>query len=54
MACPVGNFRVPGGSIAIDPRGGAIFIPASPSPNFGLPRTMLNPRQFQFAAKFIF
>jgi outer membrane receptor protein involved in Fe transport len=31
-----------------------LFIPASPNSNFGLPRTMLNPRQFQFAAKFIF
>jgi len=31
-----------------------LFIPNNPNPNFGLPRTMLNPRQFQFAAKFIF
>ena len=30
------------------------FIPASPNPNFGQPRTMLNPRQLQFAAKFTF
>ncbi|HKV05008.1 MAG TPA: TonB-dependent receptor [Candidatus Acidoferrales bacterium] len=31
-----------------------IFIPDHPNANFGLPRTMLNPRQFQFAAKFTF
>jgi outer membrane receptor protein involved in Fe transport len=31
-----------------------LFIPNNPSPTFGLPRTMLNPRQFQFAAKFSF
>ncbi len=30
------------------------FIPAAANPTFGLPRTMLNPRQFQFAAKFSF
>ena len=32
----------------------AIFVPLNPNSNFGLPRTMLNPRQFQFAAKFTF
>jgi hypothetical protein len=31
-----------------------LFIPDSPNATFGLPRTMLNPRQFQFAAKFSF
>jgi hypothetical protein len=31
-----------------------LFIPTTPNPTFGLPRTMLNPRQFQFAAKFTF
>jgi outer membrane receptor protein involved in Fe transport len=31
-----------------------LFIPVEPNANFGLPRTMLNPRQFQFAAKFSF
>jgi Carboxypeptidase regulatory-like domain/TonB dependent receptor-like, beta-barrel len=31
-----------------------VAIPNSPNPNFGLPRTMLNPRQLQFAAKFTF
>ncbi len=31
-----------------------LFIPASPNATFGLPRTMLNPRQFQLAAKFSF
>jgi len=28
--------------------------PPAPNPLFGTPRTMLNPRQFQFAAKFSF
>ncbi|HXR16570.1 MAG TPA: TonB-dependent receptor [Terriglobales bacterium] len=32
----------------------SLFIPDSPNATFGLPRTMLNPRQFQFAAKFSF
>lgn len=31
-----------------------VSIPSTPNPSFGLPRTMLNPRQFQFAAKFTF
>jgi Carboxypeptidase regulatory-like domain len=31
-----------------------LFIPVQPNANFGLPRTMLNPRQFQIAAKFSF
>jgi outer membrane receptor protein involved in Fe transport len=31
-----------------------LFIPATPNATFGLPRTMLNPRQFQLAAKFSF
>ncbi len=31
-----------------------LFIPANPDTTFGTPRTMLNPRQFQFSAKFSF
>lgn len=30
------------------------FVPPSPNPNFGTARTMLNPRQIQFAAKLSF
>jgi hypothetical protein len=30
------------------------FVPPFPNPNFGTPRTMFNPRQLQFAAKFTF
>jgi outer membrane receptor protein involved in Fe transport len=30
------------------------FVPPGPNPNFGTPRTMLNPRQLQFAAKLVF
>jgi outer membrane receptor protein involved in Fe transport len=29
-------------------------VPNTPNPNFGLPRTVLNPRQFQFSAKLTF
>ena len=57
MACPVGDgAKIPGiGSFASTPvPGDSLFIPATPNANFGLPRTMLNPRQFQFAAKFSF
>jgi hypothetical protein len=52
--CPVGPIPVPGGSLAPTPIGTALFIPASPSPTFGLPRTMLNARQLQFSLKFSF
>jgi hypothetical protein len=32
----------------------SLLIPPTPNRTFGLPRTMLNPRQFQFSAKFSF
>jgi outer membrane receptor protein involved in Fe transport len=44
----------PGACDGPNPNSTCLFIPATPSPTFGLPRTMLNPRQFQFAAKFSF
>jgi hypothetical protein len=65
-ACPVGQTLVPGGSLANTPVNmlppgfgpGFVpqqeFIPALPNAAFGTPRTMLNPRQFQFSAKFTF
>jgi outer membrane receptor protein involved in Fe transport len=56
-ACPNGGIPLPpgaGGTLAPTPIGTALFIPFDPNPTFGLPRTMLNPRQFQFAAKFSF
>jgi len=31
-----------------------LFIPAKPNNNFGLPRTVLNPRQLQFSVRFSF
>jgi len=31
-----------------------VTVPDTPNPNFGLPRTALNPRQLQFSAKFSF
>jgi outer membrane receptor protein involved in Fe transport len=57
-ACPMGPTAVPFGTIAPTPipfgTGHTIFIPTNPNRTFGLPRTMLNPRQFQFGAKFSF
>jgi hypothetical protein len=31
-----------------------VTVPTNPNPAFGTPRTMLNPRQLQFSAKFSF
>lgn len=53
-ACPAGPIGVPGGSLAPTPIGTNLFIPGKPNANFGLPRTMLNPRQFQFMVKISF
>ena len=53
-ACPIGAIVIPGGSLAPNPIGTVTFIPSNPNPSFGQPRTMLNPRQLQFAAKFSF
>lgn len=53
-ACPAGPIAVPGGSLAPTPIGTSLFIPSHPNATFGLPRTMFNPRQFQFEAKFTF
>ena len=58
VACPTGQpgeTAVPGGNVAVTPiPGDSLFIPNAPNSNFGMPRTMLNPRQFQFSAKFDF
>jgi len=55
MGCPAGPIPQPGGTLAFTPIAGDLqFIPSTPNPQFGLPRTMLNPRQLQFAAKFSF
>ncbi|HEY1263538.1 MAG TPA: TonB-dependent receptor, partial [Terriglobales bacterium] len=53
VSCPVG-IPVPGGSVAPTPIGTALFIPSTPNPSFGKPRTALNPRQLQFTVKFSF
>jgi hypothetical protein len=65
-ACPNGGIALPpgaGGTLAPTPilltpgnpaSATTLFIPFNPNPTFGLPRTMLNPRQFQLAAKFSF
>jgi outer membrane receptor protein involved in Fe transport len=50
------NSAPPGTVPPVCPVTGLGLTPAPPAPNalFGTPRTMLNPRQFQFAAKFSF
>ena len=53
-ACPDGGIPVPGGTLAPTPIGTDLFIPTLPNANFGLPRTMLNPRQLQFSVRFSF
>ena len=50
---PTACFAKPGPPPA-GPDSSCLFIPASPNSVFGQPRTMLNPRQFQFAAKVSF
>src|SRR6266576_229690 len=56
--CPAGPTPVPGGTLAPTPiplgGGHNLFIPTKPNATFGLPRTMLNPRQFQFGLKLSF
>jgi len=53
-ACPNGGVGVPGGSLAPTPIGTTLFIPSKPNATFGEPRTVLNPRQFQFMVKVSF
>src|SRR5262247_2174595 len=48
VACPA--FTPPAG-VTVPAQ---FFVPPGPNPNFGTPRTMLNPRQLQFAAKLSF
>jgi outer membrane receptor protein involved in Fe transport len=47
-SCP--SFTPPPGVIVP----AQFFVPPAPNGNFGTPRTMLNPRQLQFAAKLVF
>jgi len=54
VTCPNGGIPVPGGSVAPTPIGTALFIPTTPNPSFGLPRTAFNPRQLQFSVRFTF
>ncbi|MBO0724992.1 MAG: TonB-dependent receptor [Blastocatellia bacterium] len=48
LACPA--FTPPSG-VTVPAQ---FFVPPTPNQNFGTPRTMLNPRQLQFAAKLVF
>jgi len=56
--CPAGPTAVPGGTLAPTPiplgTGANLFIPTKPNSTFGLPRTMLNPRQLQLSFKLSF
>lgn len=62
VACPNGGIPSAGGTLALTPiastfptsSGAALFIPNTPTSTFGLPETMLNPRQFQFSANITF
>jgi hypothetical protein len=57
VGCPLtapGEIAVPGGAVAPTPIGTTLFIPSTPDANFGQPQTVLNPRQFQFSARFQF
>lgn len=53
-ACPSMTDLTAAGQIPPGPLPPQFFVPPSPNPNFGTPRTMLNPRQLQFAVKFSF
>jgi hypothetical protein len=44
----------PGSFFGTCPGGGAPGLPPVPNPGFGTPRTMFNPRQFQFSLKYSF
>jgi len=59
VACPTVGDLAAAGEIppdALVPNGlpPQFALPPGPNPNFGVPRTMLNPRQLQFAVKFSF
>ena len=47
------SLAIQQGKVACGPDGGLAVAPA-PNPLFGTPRTMFNPRQLQFSAKFTF
>jgi hypothetical protein len=60
-ACPSFADLVASGQIPPDAASGLpghipaqFFVPGLPNNHFGTPRTMLNPRQLQFAVKFTF
>ena len=59
-ACPTEGELVAAGQIPPEVAAGPPFrppqfaVPGFPNSNFGVPRTMLNPRQLQFVVKFSF
>jgi len=54
QACPTMAALTAAGQIPSGPLPPQFAVPPTPNPNFGTPRTMLNPRQLQFAVKFTF
>ena len=67
--CPQGDFPLgpsglapsfastpltPPATLCVPTGATCLFIPVSPNTTFGKPRTMFNPRQLQFGAKFSF
>jgi outer membrane receptor protein involved in Fe transport len=53
-SCPTLADLTAAGQIPAGPLPGGFFVPPAPNSSFGTPRTMLNPRQLQFAVKFSF
>jgi outer membrane receptor protein involved in Fe transport len=53
-ACPSMTALAAAGQIPAGALPPQFFVPPFPNNHFGTPRTMLNPRQLQFAAKFVF
>lgn len=53
-ACPTMGDLTAAGQIPAGALPPQFFVPPAPNSNFGTPRTMLNPRQLQFAIKFSF
>jgi len=53
-SCPTLAQLTAQGQIPAGPLPAQFAVPPAPNPNFGTPRTMLNPRQLQFAVKFNF
>ena len=54
VSCPTLAALAAAGQIPAGPIPATFGVPPAPNGNFGMPRTMLNPRQLQFGVKFSF